>query len=926
MELTKENIFWRFYLPIIGSIFVVSVIAAIIISIMSKNIFYTLQERENLTVLKNVLHLVSRFEPTLEQYRQDALEYRKRTIVSLLEMTRSLLDTYYNQIKKDDITVDEARYRSYNLLKNIHYGRNDYIFVVNSRYEMVVHPDPKMVSVNLFNLRDPDGIYVIRELVNVAKQAKNDEVSFVQYRWYRKDDKNRKPEPKISGAFYYEPWDWVVGTGVYIRDIDEMVENRRMLMLNTLKLQLAKIKLGENGYIYVFDEAGNIIYHPVLSGNIKNMALKDPETGRLIYDELVETARRSWGKNFLKYRWDRPDDKGHYIYPKITWCAREPNTGWYVASSVYEEEIEAPVKRFVCLLSMPAIATIVILGFILFILLRKLLNPIKALCVVCDRVRNGDFSVRARGDIGGEIGFLAGQFNRMVESIALLRENDKNKTEELEELNQKLEDLVDERTKELEQKALELEKAVSHLKELDKMKSVFLSSVSHELRTPLTSILGFAKLIYKDFRKFFLPLAEDRSKLKKKGARIEDNVSIIIAEGERLTRLINDVLDLAKIESGRIEWKDVEFAASEFLEQAARAVEGQFASRPSVEFCKEISDDLPLIAADKDRLIQVVINLLNNAAKFTEEGRVILSACVVEDKLRVTVEDTGVGISPEDLEKVFDKFHQVADNDTLKDKPKGTGLGLSISKQIIEHYGGRIWVESEPGQGSKFIFELPIARRPEDNNDRQSAELDTVHQDPGSRDAPLVLVVDDDPGVRKLLMQILEEEGYQVCTAENGRDGLEKAMLFKPDLITMDLMMPVMDGREAINQMRQEPELCGIPIVVVSVLPDSESAGGVASITKPIDEQTLIETVDSLLKRKVRSPKPCIVLEDEYRQEREPNITLCRGEVLYCSVEQMWQEIERGFTGTVMIPAGICEQMDLKRLSFLRGVQLVILN
>jgi len=471
-----------------------------------------------------------------------------------------------------------------------------------------------------------------------------------------------------------------------------------------------------------------------------------------------------------------------------------------------------------------------------------------------------------------------------------------------------------------------LEKAVSHLKELDKMKSAFLSSVSHELRTPLTSILGFAKLIYKDFRKFFLPLAEDRSKLKKKGARIEDNVSIIIAEGERLTRLINDVLDLAKIESGRIEWKDVEFAASEFLEQAARAVEGQFASRPSVEFCKEISDDLPLIAADKDRLIQVVINLLNNAAKFTEEGRVILSACVVEDKLRVTVEDTGVGISPEDLEKVFDKFHQVADNDTLKDKPKGTGLGLSISKQIIEHYGGRIWVESEPGQGSKFIFELPIARRPEDNNDRQSAELDTVHQDPGSRDAPLVLVVDDDPGVRKLLMQILEEEGYQVCTAENGRDGLEKARLFKPDLITMDLMMPVMDGREAINQMRQEPELCGIPIVVVSVLPDSESAGGVASITKPIDEQTLIETVDSLLKRKVRSPKPCIVLEDEYRQEREPNITLCRGEVLYCSVEQMWQEIERGFTGTVMIPAGICEQMDLKRLSFLRGVQLVILN
>ena len=270
---------------------------------------------------------------------------------------------------------------------------------------------------------------------------------------------------------------------------------------------------------------------------------------------------------------------------------------------------------------------------------------------------------------------------------------------------------VVDRTRKLSVKAAELEAANRSLTELDHMKSAFLSSVSHELRTPLTSILGFSKLILKDFERAFLPTAQTDPDTANRAGRIVHNLEIIANEGERLTRLINDVLDLSRIESGRMIWNDQAVDPSDILARSVDAVRGQFDGNPLVRLTVALPDDLPAIRVDPDRLIQVAINLLHNAAKFTPSGEVRLTArhLAGENVLRVRVEDTGVGVAPENLERIFDKFQQVKSGPTLEDKPRGTGLGLSICRQIVTHYGGRIWAESTPGQGTRVTFDLPLA-------------------------------------------------------------------------------------------------------------------------------------------------------------------------------------------------------------------------
>ncbi|AGW14909.1 putative multi-sensor signal transduction histidine kinase [Megalodesulfovibrio gigas DSM 1382 = ATCC 19364] len=281
--------------------------------------------------------------------------------------------------------------------------------------------------------------------------------------------------------------------------------------------------------------------------------------------------------------------------------------------------------------------------------------------------------------------------------------------EALARLNRRLEQLVEARTRDLGQKAVELETANVRLLELDQMKTSFLTSVSHELRTPLTSILGFAKLIAKDFSRHFQGLAGDEGRLADRGRRILDNLEIIGLEGERLTRLINDLLDLAKIESGKMDWRDARIAPDTLVTQAVRAVSSQFAQKPDVRLVVEIAPALPELMVDPDRVTQVLINLLHNAIKFTTHGQVRLEAGMPRaGVLQLRVEDTGQGIHLADLERIFDKFYQVAGHDTRVAKPAGTGLGLAICRQIVEHYKGAIWAESAWGQGSAFIVELPV--------------------------------------------------------------------------------------------------------------------------------------------------------------------------------------------------------------------------
>ena len=240
----------------------------------------------------------------------------------------------------------------------------------------------------------------------------------------------------------------------------------------------------------------------------------------------------------------------------------------------------------------------------------------------------------------------------------------------------------------------------------NRAKSDFLSMVSHEIRTPLTSVLGFAVLIEKRLKHLFVPLVDGDLRRRRQAGQVMENLGIIVSEGERLKHLINDVLDLAKLEAGKMAFKHEQVDPAEVVRHVMTASVGLLQGKKvSLKTCVE--GRLPDVTGDRDRLIQVLVNLVSNALKFTEQGAVTCRARVEGHYVVIDVADTGIGIPESEQHKVFEKFNQIGV--TLTNKPKGTGLGLAICRHIVESHGGRIFFVSKPGAGSTFTFTLPIA-------------------------------------------------------------------------------------------------------------------------------------------------------------------------------------------------------------------------
>lgn len=422
-------------------------------------------------------------------------------------------------------------------------------------------------------------------------------------------------------------------------------------------------------------------------------------------------------------------------------------------------------------------------------------------------------------------------------------------TAQLEALNLTLGAMVADKTRDLQRKAEELERANHRLVEFDAMKSSFLSSVSHELRTPLTAIMGFAKLIDKDFVNVVWPLTPKSDHVERKCKRIHENLSVISSEGERLTRLINDVLDLSKIESGAVEWRDENVVVERAISSALKTASGEFGMKPEVRLIVSPMPGLPMIRVDRDKLQQVLVNLLNNAAKFTQAGSVTVRAQTTSDGyLQIRVEDTGEGINKAYQQKIFDRFQQIG-GETLSSKPRGTGLGLAICREIVKHYRGRIWVESEPGLGSTFFIEFPVTPAPAPRQEH-SESTPLERRIASVLGKPLILVIDEDQPSNATLTQLLETAGYVVARAFDGREGLEKARSLRPDCISLDIQRSYFDGKTLIDSLRKEPELEGVPILVVTAHPDGASAGADASLPKPLDPRQVLDCVANLLLRR----------------------------------------------------------------------------
>ncbi|MBX7191102.1 MAG: response regulator [Sandaracinaceae bacterium] len=396
-------------------------------------------------------------------------------------------------------------------------------------------------------------------------------------------------------------------------------------------------------------------------------------------------------------------------------------------------------------------------------------------------------------------------------------------------------------------------------KEIDRMKTDFIATVSHELRTPLTSVLGFAKLTKNKLEQaVFTHVPTTDAKAQRALSQVRGNIDIIVSEGQRLTTLINDVLDISKMEAGRMEWKMAPLEPAALVARASEATSALF-SGPDVVMRTETEPDLPQLEGDFDRLLQVLINLISNAAKFTDKGSVTVRARRVGGSVELSVTDTGYGIDVADQAAVFEKFKQVGD--TLTNKPKGTGLGLPICRQIVTAHGGTIGVESTLGTGSTFRVLLPVQRvartstppaGPTAGSDLDTflRRVETMVDHALPQTGGDVLVVDDDPSLREMLRQQLGERGYEVRLAKNGYEAIQSARAKRPDVVVLDVMMPEISGFDVAAVLKSDPQTHGIPIIILSIVQDAERGyrlGVEKYLTKPTEADVLVSEVHRVL-------------------------------------------------------------------------------
>jgi signal transduction histidine kinase/DNA-binding response OmpR family regulator/HAMP domain-containing protein len=441
------------------------------------------------------------------------------------------------------------------------------------------------------------------------------------------------------------------------------------------------------------------------------------------------------------------------------------------------------------------------------------------------------------------------QLENFVNELKLLNDEYQKQNIQIKKQN----DTLLEMSTQLKNKADELEIQKEKAEESTRLKSQFLASMSHELRTPMNSILGLTELIL------------DKAQLSLKN---KERLEVVLKSGKRLMGLINDILDLSKIEAGKMDIREEDILLEEIIEDVSNTA-SPLAVEKGLEFnIKRICNTRFIINTDRVRVTQVLINLIGNAIKFTDKGKIELSISVSqENSLLFSVSDTGIGISEENKKIIFEEFRQI--DGTTSKKYSGTGLGLAISKKILDLIGGKIWVASIEGEGSVFSFTIPIKY----GQEKRNIPALPVNPEVLRKNAKNpVLVIDDDPEVRYTIGQYLISKGYEVIFAENGETGVKLAYERQPFAITLDLLLPNRDGWSILKELKENPATKDIPVILISIIGDKNVGYGLGAFEyfiKPISAEKLLSAftkLETIAKKRIQ--KIVIVDDDELEFEK----------------------------------------------------------
>jgi signal transduction histidine kinase/CheY-like chemotaxis protein len=537
---------------------------------------------------------------------------------------------------------------------------------------------------------------------------------------------------------------------------------------------------------------------------------------------------------------------------------------------------------------------IILVGVLIaFVFYSYTLTPVQAMARAAARIAAGDLSQRVKATSRDEIGVLAMTFNHMAASLdATYRD--------LEQLNAGLEEKVQARTEELRHQQEQLQEVNLQLEIANRHKSEFLANMSHELRTPLNAIIGFSEVL---LDRMFGDL----------NGKQEEYLDDILSSGRYLLSLINDILDLSKVEAGMLDLEPGTFDFRQLLEGSLVMVKER-ALAHGMTLSLEIADNVDTLTGDERKVKQILFNLLSNAVKFTPDGgKMGITASTSDTVVQVAVWDTGIGIAADDQQRIFGEFQQVGQG--LAGKTEGTGLGLTLAKKFVELHGGTIWVESTPGHGSTFTFTLPalsaegqatLPAVPEDAARAQGQAFEPASS------VPLVLVVEDDAKGADLLRIYLSEAGYSVEVARDGAEGLEKVRRLAPAAVVLDILLPKLDGWAFLTQVKAEPVTREVPVIIVSII-DQKGKGfalGAADyLIKPVQKDDLLRTLRafSLTARMQTAPVKILAIDDDPKAV----------ELLAAVLEPEGFRILRAYGGEAGLEIARAEQPDLIILDLL---------